>query len=150
MIRLEWLNYAGVTGGLLAVAQFGWAVWKDHKGGTLRRGSAEAAKATLDVAQAEASLPHVQESLRLGNVADAVAVQQQIINGLREHAAWQDEQLAIRDERIVTLEKRLSQRDRKIAELEKRLTDAETSLNTAKRLIGELRQASRDERGNLL
>lgn len=146
----DYLSIGGMIGGIIAAAQLAWTIYKGHKGGELRKTQAEAAKASLDTLQAEASLPHVTEALRLGNVADAVAVQQQIINGLREHASWQDQQLILRDERIVTLEGRLSQRDKKIAELERRLTDAETSLNTAKRLIGELRQASRDERGNPL
>lgn len=144
----DWLSTGGVLGGLIALGQLGWGIYKDRKGGALRKGQAEAAKVSLDVVQAEQSLPHVQESLRLGNVADAVAVQQQVINGLRDHAAWQDQQLQARDGRIGELERRLAERDRKIEELEQRLGVAEDALSTAKRLIGELRATSRQERGS--
>lgn len=140
------LSVVGVIGGLVAVGQLAWAVYKDKSGGAIRKSQAEAAKATVDVAQAEASLPYVQESLRLGNVAEAVSIQQGVINGLREHATWQDEQLRLRDVRIEELEGRLASRDKKIEELEARLDEAEASLNTAKRLIGELRSTSREER----
>lgn len=145
----EWLSTGGVLGGLVVLAQLTYGIWKDHRGGAVRLGQAEAAKASLNVAQAEASLPHVQESLKLGNVAEAVAIQQQIINGLREHASWQDQQLETRDARIQELESRLTERDRKIEELERRLDDAEAALTTAKRLIGELRETSRGEREGL-
>jgi len=141
----EWLAAGGVIGGIVALGQLAWGIWKDHKGGTLRRSQAEAAKATLDVSQAEASLPHVQESLKLGNVAEAVSIQQQVINGLREHAAWQDAQLDLRDRRIMDLERRLSERDAKVEELERRLDEAEGALNTARNIINELRETSRSE-----
>lgn len=135
----EWLSTAGVLGGVVAMAQFVWSVHKDRAGGILRKGQAEAAKATLDTAQAEASLPHVQESLRLGNVAEAVAIQQQIINGLREHAAWQDEQLAACHTENEDLRTRLAERDRQIDELEGRLSAAEGTLAEARRIIDSLR-----------
>jgi DNA repair exonuclease SbcCD ATPase subunit len=135
----EWLSLAGVLGGVLAVAQFGYGVWKDRQGGALRKSQAEAAKATLDTAQAEASLPHVQESLRLGNVAEAVSIQQQVINGLREHAAWQDAQLAEAHAEVEALRNALAERDRQIDELEKRLGLAEDNLQTARRIIDRLR-----------
>lgn len=141
----EWLSAGGILGGCLAIAQFGYGIYKDRKGGTLRKSQAEAAKASLDTAQAEAALPHVQDSLRLGNVAEAVAIQQGIINGLREHAAWQDAQLEEAHARELELSRRLSERDGKIRELEKRLGEAEKALSTAKRLIGELRATSRSE-----
>jgi len=141
----EWLSAGGIVGGLLAVAQFGYGVYKDRKGGALRKSSAEAAKATLDTAQAEAALPHIQDQLRLGNVAEAVSIQQGIINGLRDHAAWQDKELEAAHAEAAELRHRLAERDRKIAELERRLTEAERALNTAKRLIGELRATSRSE-----
>lgn len=139
----------GLIGSVVVLLQLAYGIWKDHRGGAARLGQAEAAKATLDATQAEASLPYVQESLKLGNVAEAVAIQQQIINGLREHASWQDAQLEIRDNRVQELENRLAERDRKIEELERRLDDAEEALSTAKRLIGELRATSRGEREGL-
>lgn len=139
---MEWLTITGAVGGVLAVAQFAWGAWKDHKGGALRKGNAEAAKATLDVAQAEASLPHVQESLRLGNVAEAVAIQQGIINGLREHAAWQDGQLDACHRENEDLRHRLAERDRQIDELEGRLTTAEGNLSEARKIIDQLRGAA--------
>ena len=141
----EWLSTGGVLGGLVVFAQLAWGVWKDHKGGAVRKGQAEAAKASMDVAQAEASLPHVQESLKLGNLAEAVTIQQQVINGLREHAAWQDEQLVARDRRIMDLEERLAARDAKVEELERRLDTAEEALTTARNIINELRETSRSE-----
>lgn len=143
----NYLSWAGLIGGLVAVGQLAYGIYKDRVSGAARLGQAEAAKATMDAAQAEASLPHVQESLRLGNVSEALSIQQQVINGLREHANWQDSQLALKDARIAELEERLTGRDRKIEELEKRLDQAEDALNTAKRLIGELRATSIGERG---
>lgn len=139
----EWLSVGGILGGILAIAQFAYGVYKDRRGGALRKSQAEAAKATLDTAQAEAALPHVQDSLRLGNVAEAVAIQQGLINGLREHAAWQDQQLAESHAREAELAKRLTERDEKIAELERRLGEAEKALTIAKRLIGSLREDAR-------
>lgn len=139
------LSIAGVIGGVLAVCQFGYGIWKDRKGGALRKSQAEAAKATLDTAQAEAALPHIQDQLRLGNVSAAVAIQQGIINGLRDHAAWQDEQLSESHQRELALSERLAERDAKIAELEQRLGEAEKALTIAKRLIGDLRADARRE-----
>lgn len=135
----EWLSTAGVLGGVLAVAQFTWGIIKDQRGGALRKGQAEAAKAILDTSQAEASLPHVQESLRLGNVSEAVAIQQQIINGLRDHAAWQDAQLEAAHQEAAELRARLAERDEKIDELEARLAIAEGNLGEARRIIDTLR-----------
>lgn len=123
----------------LAVAQFAWQVHKDRKGGSLRKGQAEAAKATLDEAQAAASLPHVTRALELGNIAEAVSIQQQTINGLREHSVWQDEQLALRDLKIADLGRQIAERDDKIARLEERLDAAEEALSTARTIINELR-----------
>lgn len=140
------LQWAGLIGGIVALCQVAWQVYRGFKGGELRKSQAEAAKAHLDTAQAEASLPHIQRSLELGNVAEAVAIQQGIINGLRDHAKWQDGQIEERDGRIVELERRLTERDEKIEELAKRLISAEVSLATAKRLIGELRTTRYDEK----
>lgn len=142
-----WLSLAGTLGGVVAVVQIGYTIWKDRKSGALRKGQAEAAKASLDTAQAEQSLPHVQEALKLGNLSEAVAIQQTIINGLRDHAAWQDGQMVDLKAENDELRTRLSERDDKIKELEQRLGEAEESLNTAKRLIGELRETSRRENG---
>lgn len=139
----EPLSWVGVIGGILAVAQFAYGVWKDRKGGALRKSQAEAAKATLDTAQAEAALPHVQDQLRLGNVAEAVAIQQGVINGLRDHAAWQDRELEACHTENAQLRDRLAERDAKIAELEQRLGEAEKALTIAKRLIGDLRADAR-------
>lgn len=141
----NWLAMGGMAGGAVAVAQIVWQIVRDVKGGGLRQSQAEAAKTALDVTQAEASLPHVTEALRLGNVAEAVAVQQQIINGLRDHAAWADGQIKARDDRIAQLEQRLSDRDVRIEELEQRLDAAEASLRTARGIIDELRATSRAE-----
>lgn len=135
----EWLSAVGLAGGCVAIGQFVYGIYKDRKGGVLRKGQAEAAKASLDTAQAEASLPHVQESLRLGNVAEAVAIQQQIINGLRDHAAWQDAQLEESHAREQELIRRLAERDQKIDELESRLSIAEGNLSEARRIIDGLR-----------
>lgn len=141
----DWLALGGLLGGVAALGQLAYQAVKTWRGGELRKSQAEAAKASLDNLQAEASLPHVAESLKLGNVAEAVTIQQQVINGLREHAAWQDGQIKGRDDRIADLEARLEDRDRKIAELEKRLGLAETEVAAAKRIIGELRETSRAE-----
>lgn len=140
-----WLSAAGGLAGIAALLQFGWGAIQSWRGGSVRRQQAEAVKATLDVEQAEQSLPHVAESLRLGNVGEAVTIQQQIINGLREHAAWQDEQLQRRDARIQELEERLEQRDNRIDELEKRLELAEEALTTARTIINDLRRTRSDE-----
>lgn len=142
----EPLSWVGVMGGVLAVAQFLYSVWKDKKGGATRKSQAEAAKATLDATQAEAALPHVQDQLRLGNVAEAVAIQQGVINGLRDHAAWQDKELEACHSENAALRDRLAERDAKIAELEKRLGEAEKALTIAKRLIGDLRADARQDR----
>lgn len=139
------LSTAGVLGGIVAACQFVYGIYKDRKGGALRKGQAEAAKATLDTAQAEAALPHVTEALALGNVQEAVAIQQGIINGLRDHAAWQDKELEDCHKENGELRRRLAERDGKIAELEKRLGEAEKALTIAKRLIGDLRATSRSE-----
>ena len=77
----------------LAVVQFCYLVYKERKGGFLQKGQAEAQKAVLETAQTEASLPHVQESLKLGNVSDAVEILQGVIVNLREHIKWQDAEL---------------------------------------------------------
>jgi chromosome segregation ATPase len=135
----------GVLGAVFAGIQILYRMIQDARGGNVRRSRAEAAKMTLDVSQAEQSLPHVTEALRLGNVADAVAVQQQVINGLRDHAAWQDEQLRSRDAEIVDLRRRLTDRDARIEELEARVDVAERSLSSARAIIEELRQTSRTE-----
>lgn len=147
------LAIGGMIGGAVAIAQFAYGIWKDRHDGTLRKGRAEAAKQVLDAAQAEASLPHVQESLRLGNLDQAITIQQQVINGLREHAAWQDTQLALRDQRIAELEQRLKERDDQIDALEERLGIAEGNLADARHIIELLRadqhaQARTDRAGN--
>lgn len=141
----EWLATGGVLGGIVALSQLAYGIWKDRKGGTLRRSQAEAAKASLDTLQAEASLPHVTESLKLGNVAEAVAVQQQIINGLREHAAWQDARLEEAHAENRELRERLAARDAKVQELEERVTIAEANLAASRAIIDELRETSRAE-----
>lgn len=145
MNSINWLSVGGVIGGLVALGQLVWGIYKDRKSGALRLGQAEAAKASLDAAQAEASLPYVEESLKLGNVAEAVSIQQGVINGLRDHAAWQDAQIVARDERITELERRLASRDEKIAELERRLEEAEKALTTARNLINDLRAVRQGE-----
>lgn len=139
------LQVGAWIGGLVAMGQLGFQAYKWKTGGEERKSQAEAAKAHLDVTQAEAALPHVQESLQLGNVAEAVAVQQGMINGMQDHIRFQDEQLVAKDARIELLEKRLAERDKKIEQLEHRLDVAEANLATAKRLIGELRTTSRNE-----
>jgi len=140
------LQVGAWIGGLVAAGQLGFQWWKWQRGGEQRKSQAEAAKAHLDATQAESALPHVQRSLELGNVAEAVAVQQGIINGMQDHIRFQDEQLTAKDARIATLEQRLADRDAKIEQLERRLDLAEENLATAKRLIGELRSTSRNER----
>lgn len=134
-----WTPLVAASAALVAVGQFLWAIYKDRKSGALMKGSAEAAKASLDAVQAEQSLPHVQESLRLGNVAEAVAIQQQIINGLREQVAWQDSQLGDARRDNEDLRARLADRDAKIDELERRLGVAEHELKDARRIIDGLR-----------
>lgn len=141
----EWLAGGGVLGGIIALSQLAYGIYKDRKDGTLRKGQAEAAKASLDTMQAEASLPYVTESLKLGNVAEAVAVQQQIINGLREHAAWQDARLEECHQENQELRDRLAARDEKVRELEERVLAAEGSLGVARQIIDELRETSRTE-----
>ena len=133
------LTGAGIIGGALAVAQFLYSIYKDRSGGTLRKSQAEAAKASLDTAQAEAALPHVAESLRLGNVAEAVAIQQGIINGLRDHIAWQDRELEASHQEVVDLRSDLADRDARIDALEQRLESAEGNLRDARRIIDTLR-----------
>lgn len=139
---MEWLAVGGIIGGVVAFGQLLWGIWKDHRGGALRKSQAEAAKASLDAAQAAQSLPYVAESLKLGNVTEAVAIQQQIINGLRDHAAWQDEQITQRDEKIAQLEGALKARDEKVAELETRVNAAEQEMATARGIIDELRASA--------
>ena len=141
----EFLATGGIAGGVLAVVQVAWGIIQDARGGGLRKSRAEAAKTTLDVTQAEASLPHVTDALRLGNVADAVAIQQQVINGLRDHAVWADEQIKSRDARIEELEARLASRDERIEELERRLDVAEAAVKDSRLIIDELRATSRAE-----
>lgn len=130
---------AALVAGSAALGQVVWAGWKDHRGGGLRKGTAEAEKAALDTRQAEAALPYVQESLRLGNVAENLAIQQDLINGLRVHVLWQDEQLAEAHSENEGLRARLAERERQINELEQRLGVAEDSLMEARRIIEHLR-----------
>lgn len=141
------LAIGGILGGIAAMGQLAYTALKTHRGGELRKGQAEAAKVSLDNLQAEASLPHVTEALKLGNVSEAVSIQQQIINGLRDHASWQDDQIKARDEKITELEGRLSARDEKIRKLEERVTIAERSLAESRAIIDELRETSRTENG---
>lgn len=141
----DWLAIGGILGGAAALGQLLHQTIKTWRGGELRKGQAEAAKASLDTMQAEASLPYVTEALKLGNVAEAVSVQQQLINGLRDHAAWQDEQLQSREKKIRELEERLAARDEKVRELEERVTIAEQSLAASRVIINELRETSRNE-----
>jgi chaperonin cofactor prefoldin len=136
---MDALAVSGIIAGALAVAQFVWGVYKDRKGGTLRKSQAEASKASLDEAQAAASLPHVTKALELGNIAEAVAIQQGVINGLREHGLWQDQQLREAADREADLTRQLKARDDKIRDLESRLDRAEEHLDEARRIIGELR-----------
>lgn len=143
----DYLAIGGILGGIAAMGQLSYTAYKGWRGGELRKGQAEAAKASLDALQAEASLPHVTEALKLGNVAEAVAVQQQIINGLRDHASWQDEQLQAREEKIKQLEERLAARDQRINDLEERVSVAERSLAESRAIIDELRETSRTENG---
>lgn len=136
----DYLAIGGVLGGVLALGQFLYGIYRDRAGGALRKSQAEAAKVSLDAQQAEASLPHVQESLRLGNLAEAVAIQQQVINGLRDHAAWQDAELVKCHAENAALIKRLAERDARIDELEERLGTAEDNLTAARRIIDTLRE----------
>lgn len=129
----------GASAGIAALTQVCWAAWKDHRGGGIRRSSAEAQKATLDALQAEASMPHLQESLRLGNVAENLAIQQKIIDGLVSHTGWQDEQLVEAHQENDDLRRRLAEREEQINELERRLGIAEDSLMEARRIIDHLR-----------
>lgn len=139
------LQVGAWIGGMVALGQLSLQSWKWFRGGEQRKSQAEAAKAHLDVAQAEAELPHIQESLKLGRVAEAVAVQQGMINGMQDHIRFQDEQLAAKDDRIALLEQRLADRDTRIDELEARLGQAEDNLAEARRMITDLRTASHNE-----
>lgn len=141
----QWLQLGGILGGIAALSQVGFTAYKYKRGGEDRKGQAEAAKAHLDVAQAEAGLPHVQQALELGNLGEAVAVQQGMINGMQDHIRFQDELLASKDKRIETLENRLADRDKRIDELEQRLGQAEDNLQEARRMITDLRTTSRSE-----
>lgn len=134
------LQIGAIIGGIVALGQLGLQAWKWFKGGEQRKSQAEAAKAHLDVAQAEAELPHIQESLKLGRVAEAVAVQQGMINGMQDHIRFQDEQLAAKDLRIKELEDRNREKDLKIDELEARLGNAEDNLAEARRMIDAIRE----------
>lgn len=136
------LSIGGVVGGLVALIQVAYTIYKDKASGALRKGEAEAAQATIEVAQAENALPHVAEALALGNVGDAVSVQQQVINGLRAHTTWLEEQLTLRDQREEELRKRLAERDAKIDELEARLTLCEDQLASARSIVNELRAST--------
>lgn len=140
-----WMSALGGLAGLAALIQIVWRIVSDRKAQVNQKGAAEAAKASLDSVQAEASLPHVVESLRLGNLSEAVAVQQQIINGLREHVAWQSQQLEQAVEREAQLAERLAARDAKIAELEERLTAAENLLDQARKIIDGLKTTVKNE-----
>lgn len=135
----QWLQIGGILGGIAAIGQLTFTWWKYHRSGEDRKGQAEAAKAHLDVAQAEAGLPHVQQALELGNVGEAVAVQQGMINGMQDHIRFQDELLRQKDDRIRLLEERNREKDEKIDELEKRLGLAEDNLQEARRMIDALR-----------
>jgi len=126
------LTWLGGGGFVIGMAQLVAGLYKDRKSRTAQKGQAEAAKATLDAAQAEAAMPHVQESLKLGNVSEAVAILNQVINGLREHAAWQDE-------RLEEAHAEIRRRDEKIATLEERLNEADGLLAAARKIIDELR-----------
>jgi chromosome segregation ATPase len=126
---------------VLAFATFAWAAYKDVKGGGLKRTQAEAAKESLDAEAAAASMPMLQESIRLGNWAEAMALQQQHINGLQDQLAAGAERERAKDKRIDELEARIQARDQRIDELEERLGQAETHLDEARSIIKELRAA---------
>lgn len=139
------LQIGGVLGGVAAIGQMTFQYWKYRTSGEDRKGQAEAARAHLDVAQAEAGLPHVQQALEIGNIGEAVAVQQGMINGMQDHIKFQDDLLAAKDKRIELLEKRLADRDARIDELEARLGQAEDNLAEARRMITDLRTTSQTE-----
>jgi uncharacterized coiled-coil protein SlyX len=139
------LQIGGILGGIAAIGQVGFSAWRWKRGGEQRKGQAEAAKAHLDVAQAEAAGPHVAQALELGNIGDAVAVQQGMINGMQDHIRFQDGIIEARDKRIKVLEDRLKERDDRIDELEKRLGLAEDNLNEARRMINAMRSTTQDE-----
>lgn len=138
MTTLTWL---GVGGGGLAILQFLWTVYKDVKGGGIRKLNAEAAKEAMDAESAAASMPHLQESIRLGNWAEAMALQQSHINGLQAQLSSSAERERLKDQRIDELETRVRDRDKRIDELELRLGHAEDHLTEARNIINDLRNA---------
>lgn len=142
------LSIGGILGGAAAIGTLLREVWQYRAGDGDRRARAEAAKASLDVAQAEASLPMVQESLRIGNVAQAVTLQQQVMNGLREHMAWQDEQMLAKDQRIEFLENRDEQRVKRIDQLETHLQTLEKQLRSVEEQLAVARGIIDDLRGS--
>jgi len=132
----------GALTGVAALLTIAYRMWTDHRSDTSRKGQAEAAKAVLDVNQAEAALPHVQRALELGNVSEAVTIQQQLLNTLRAHIAWQDEELEKRHQEIMSLRGEVAQRDALIEELVVRVDEAEKKLSEARQFIETLRGGS--------
>ena len=141
---LLWVGVLGGVGSFLTVA---WTITKEVRGRTTRRMQAEAAKASIDAEQAEASRPHVERALELGNFAEALSIQQTVINGLREHAAWQDQEISDLREERGELKARLAERDDKIRELEQRLGEAENYLTECRQIINGMRDTRDAETG---
>lgn len=85
--------------------------------------------------KAVSEAPLVQESLALGNVDKAVAIQQGIIKNLEDHITYQDREIqALRDEKdreIRDLRERLRERDEQIDRMESMLMRVRTQLRQA-------------------
>jgi len=77
----------------------------------------------------------VTKQLELGNVEKAVAIQQQMINGMQGHLTWQDGQLEACHRENAELRSQLEEKDRQIQELKKRLEIAERSLAEAREIM---------------
>lgn len=148
MPEFNWLT--AVFGGtsLASISAVVWGVVKDVRGGTLRKGRAEAERADVEVDQLEHLGPLTQEGLRIGQADQLVIAQGRALAELgtqltaaNARIAERDRQLAEADTVVGGLRAQIRERDSQIDELELRLGTAEDELRRARSIITELRES---------
>lgn len=123
--------------------QVGWQVFLYYRGGQRRKDRAEAAKSAMDIAADTEKAPLVRESIALGNFERALAIQQQVINGLNAQIKQDRENyeatLKVKDQEIADLRSGMKNRDIRIDELEREIDAIRSRLNGCQKIIEELR-----------
>lgn len=138
-LGINYVEFAALVGAIGICVQGFWRLYTYLTSREQQHDQSLADRVQMEALQAEISAPHILEQLQLGNIKDAVSMQQTVITGLYAHARWQDEQIIERDRRIADLEDEIRRRDTRVEELERRVTSAERNLKVARRIIDQFR-----------